>query len=311
MSLIKKTKFFPVFCIILVFVFSTLNLLWVNAQTVAVSVDSDLLVDATRTVITQESKDSPNISLRIKNSAGADLNYDFYKVELVSSTGTLSPITRDGITGSYSSKLDLAAGQKADISGTVTYNRYICNNVEIAKSQFGEVEKSFYDQSGMSLVNTRYLLNMLGLTGTDAIDYIAREVDKMDGLEYQEELQYAQKFFELTNTLVCQSKEEKLILKPLSILVPSVSVSSSPASSSNSVASLFTSSSSSSSASNAAVTYLPRIMTPRTGSNDDNQKGVQKESFDKTIAYALSFAISLLVMSFSYIFYKNSKKRLN
>jgi hypothetical protein len=127
--------------------------------------------------------DKTDITFSLINALGDQVTRDFYTVAILSSNGTLTPLTKDA-AGIYSSQFTTPkSGIDSKIDVTITYKYYACYGVEDAIANLDEEYQQFYRDSGFSFVNSKIIQLTRGISDIDMEEIVYDQGQDVAGLE--------------------------------------------------------------------------------------------------------------------------------
>jgi hypothetical protein len=161
--------------------------------------------------------DKTQVSFSLINSQNMTLLNDLYDVTVKASNGTLTPFNKDLVTGVYSGQFTTpTSGTESVIEATIKYKFYACEGVESAIKTLDIKEKSFYDEGGFSLANSRVTQLTKGISDETMKEMIYDQVQSLvgiDNLTVVEKVNFAEKLNDLVVKLKCFKSSDTTTLR--------------------------------------------------------------------------------------------------
>jgi hypothetical protein len=187
--------------------------------------EKDTKVDTNKTKInistnqlTADGTSEAKLSLNLINGNDKVLVEDLYTVTFNTTNGFLSPLVRSN-TGEFTSTFKApSSGSDVKIDASVKYKVYVCSNTEKLLSTLTEQEQKFYNDAGLSIVNTKYIQGVLSQVDDEVLEIVKTEIDRLAGLDNTiDSTSFSTKFMSLVKQLDCSTKESEFKINGITV----------------------------------------------------------------------------------------------
>jgi hypothetical protein len=160
-------------------------------------------INLSSTQVNANGTDKVEVAFSLYNSNKKIVTKDIYTVTINTNNGSLSQLIRND-NGQFRTTFTAPkSGSQSNISVTIKYRYFACNNVEELLLTLTQDEKKYYVEAGFSIVNIKASQVQMNLTNTEVQDIIQLQADSMMGIDYADTVGFAKKLTDLNSKLDC------------------------------------------------------------------------------------------------------------